>query len=273
MFQQHQQGSLVYLTSSLLDSPGLRHCFSTRQGGVSQGSRASLNLGLRGDTRENVLQNYEILGGAIGFQPEDTVFTCQVHSDAVRAVTRADRGLGLFRPVDLDCDALMTNDSGVMLAAFSADCCTILLHCRASGAVAAVHSGWRGTALGIVKKTVEAMAAAYGADPAQIYAAIGQCIGQCCFETDADVPEAMVSALGEAAKPAITVKGPKYHVDLKALNRTWLRLAGVPDGQIDTCQLCTVCQPELFFSHRRSGQERGSLAALIGKFPDGEGSL
>lgn len=271
MFERQEQDALVYLTSSKLAAPGLRHCFSTRLGGVSEGPLASMNLGLRGDARERVLQNYAILGDAVGFRPEDTVLTRQVHGDEIRAVTRADRGSGLFRPVDRDCDALMTNDPGVMLTVFSADCCTILLHCRKSGAVAAVHSGWRGTALGIVKKTVEAMTAAYGADPAQMDAAIGPCISLCCFETDADVPEAMLAALGDAARPAIVHAGPKYHVDLKALNRTWLSMAGVPEDRIDVCPLCTTCDETLFFSHRRSGQARGSLAAMIGRTAPAEG--
>lgn len=265
MFERQQRGELVYLTSSLLRQPGLYHCFSTRRGGVSTGEKATLNLGLRDDSRENVLENYRILGDAVGFAPESVVFTRQVHTDVVRAVTAAERGIGLFRPTDCDCDALMTNEPGVTLAAFSADCCTMLLHCPVSGAIAAVHSGWRGTALGIVKKTVEAMAAAYGADPAQMTAAIGPCISDCCFETDGDVPEAMIAALGDLAAPAIRQTGAKYHVDLKALNRTWLRLAGLSDGQIDTCPLCTTCGETLFFSHRRSGTARGSLAALIGK--------
>ena len=254
---------LQWLTSSALDD--LPHCFSTRRGGVSTGCRASLSLRLPGDDPENVEENFRILGAAVGFRPEQTVFAQQMHGDVIRPVTRETCGTGLYRPGDMDCDALFTRTPGVALTVFSADCCPILLHCTASGTIAAVHAGWRGTALGIVKKTVAAMQEACGAVPAEIHAAIGPCISRCCFKTDADVPDAMRAALGAAADPAIEFypDSGKYHVDLKALNRTWLQLAGVPDSQIDTCSLCTCCREDLFFSHRRTGDARGSLAAVI----------
>ena len=105
------------------------------------------------------------------------------------------------------------------------------------------------------------MIRAFGCSPGDILAAIGPGIGACCFETHRDVPDAMVSALGPAALSAITPCGEKYQVDLKQLNAIWLRQAGV--RQIDICPLCTACQPERFWSHRRVGNERGSLAAII----------
>lgn len=262
MFTENTRGELRWLTSSHLE--GTLHCFSTRCGGVSEGPRASLSLRLPGDDREKVLENFRILGDAVGFRPEHAVLSQQMHTDIVRPVTHAQRGLGLYRPGDMDCDALITDQPGLMLTVFSADCCTILLRCRRTGAVGAVHAGWRGTAQGIVKKTVEAMVRQYGADPARMDAAIGPCISRCCFETDADVPEAMRAALGTLAEPAIEQRGAKYHVDLKALNRTWLQLAGVPAAQIDTSDLCTCCREDLFFSHRRNGEARGAMAAMIG---------
>lgn len=274
MFTENTEGALTWLTSTQLT--GTIHCFSTRRGGVSEGPRASLSLRLPGDDREKVLKNFQILGDAVGFRPEQTVFSQQMHTDIVRPVTHEQRGIGLYRPGDMDCDALITNQPGLVLTVFSADCCTILLRCRASGAIGAVHAGWRGTAQGIVQKTVEAMVHAYGADPAHMDAATGPCISQCCFETDADVPDAMRAALGTLAEPAIEQRGHKYHVDLKALNRTWLQLAGVPAEQIDTCTLCTCCREDLFFSHRRNGEARGAMAAMIGippLTPDGAGRL
>ena len=129
------------------------------------------------------------------------------------------------------------------------------------GAVGAVHAGWRGTAAGIAAKAVEAMTREFGSDPADLHAAIGPCIGQCCFETGPEVPEAMRKALGGAAEDAIRPAGEKSYVTLKELNRLWLRRCGV--GRIDVSPDCTHCQPDRFWSHRHTGFERGAQAAII----------
>lgn len=261
-FDVIRSGSLEYLQSALLREPGVVHCFSTRYGGVSEGHLASLNLGIhRGDKPENVRENYRILGQAVGFQPEQLVFTRQVHSDIVVPVGKAHCGDGLLREVTQPRDGLITDQPQVAVIAFSADCTPILLLDPVRRVVGAVHAGWRGTAAGIVRQAVLQMQRHYGCEPAQIRAAIGPCIGTCCFETHRDVPDAMLSALGTAALSAIQPFGEKYHMDLKQLNAIWLRQAGVQ--QIDICPLCTACQPERFWSHRRVQARRGSLAAII----------
>lgn len=260
MFHTIHQEKLEYLTADALE--GSVHCFSTRLGGVSEGHLASLNLGVhRGDVPERVLENYRILGAAVGFSPEDTVFTRQEHTDIVRRVGASDRGEGLLREQTEVCDAQITDEPGVALVAFTADCTPILLYDPVRRAIGAVHAGWRGTALGIAARTVEAMTREFGCKPENIRAAIGPCIGACCFETDADVPEAMRAALGEAAEHCIRRRGEKYLVDNKALNRVWLERAGVQT--IDVSTACTMCEPERFWSHRVTRGRRGSLAAII----------
>lgn len=232
---------------------------------MSGGVYASLNLGLhRGDEAANVRENYRRLGQAVGFVPSQTVFTRQVHTDQVLRVGRDDWGTGLERDQAEDCDALITDEPGTALCCFSADCTPILLYDPVHRAIAAIHSGWRGTALGIVQKTVEAMGCTFGTSPAHLRAAIGPCISQCCFETDYDVPSAMIRALGDAGAQAVEQTGMgKYHVDLKALNRAWLLQAGLRDEAIDISPLCTSCRQDLFWSHRRVGNARGSMAAII----------
>lgn len=257
-FTVHQNPE--YLTSSVISVP---HCFSTRHGGVSEGYLSSLNLGIhRGDVRANVEKNYEILGEAVGFDPATLVFTHQTHTDIVARVGKKDCGDGLVREVTVERDGLITNEKDVTLIVFSADCTPILLHDPVRHAIGAVHSGWRGTAAGIVKKAVEKMTRDFGTDPQDIEAAIGPCIGRCCFETHNDVPDAMLDALGDAAMCAITDDGNgKFHVDLKELNRIWLQKVGVT--KIDVSGDCTACQPDRFWSHRKIGNARGSLAAII----------
>lgn len=254
-----KQGSVEYLAA---DNICAAHGFTTRLGGVSEGYLSSLNLGAnRGDTMENVAENYRRLGRALGFSPEKLVLTSQIHTDIVRVVTQKDC-LGSLSSRDYPaCDGLVTDTPGIALAVFTADCTPVLFHDPVTGAVGAAHAGWRGTAAGIAAKTVQTMAAAFGCRPSDIHAAIGPNIGACCFETDRDVPDAMTAALGEEALPFIRQTGEKFHVDLKGLNALWLRRSGVTNMEIS--EECTACAPDRFWSHRITGTRRGSQGAVI----------
>ena len=237
------------------------HAFTTRLGGVSEGIFASLNIALhRGDSDENVKQNYEILADALGFDLGSLVLTRQTHSDIVRVVTKND-ARGIDHRNYPECDALITNDAGCALVVFTADCTPILLFDQVTGAVGAVHAGWRGTAADIAGKTVCAMVAELGCHPENIRAAIGPNIGYCCFETDRDVPDAIIEAFGNEAEQFIRKEGEKYRVDLKAVNALALRRAGVEN--IEISDECTMCRPDRFWSHRITGASRGSQGAVI----------
>ena len=252
-------GALEYLTA---DNIAAAHCFTTRLGGVSRGHLASLNIGThRDDDPQNVLENFRILGSALGFRTENLVLSKQTHTDIVRKIGKAEHGAGLLKPELSECDALITNEPGTALAIFTADCTPILLYDPVTGAVGAAHAGWRGTAAGIAAKTVETMVCAYGCRPENIRCAIGPNIGACCFETDADVPDAMITALGDPAKAHIRQSGSKYYVNLKELNALHLRAAGVTS--IDFSTDCTACQPDRFWSHRVTKGIRGSQGAII----------
>ena len=252
------QGNLEYLTAEGISAP---HCFTTRLGGVSSGYLASLNLGMnRGDSPENVTENYRILCAELGCDTKSLVLTHQVHTDIVRTVTKADHA-GLDHRSYPECDALITKDPGTALVIFTADCTPILLFDPETGAVGAVHAGWRGTAAGIAGKTALAMADNFGCDPKIIRAAIGPNIGQCCFETDADVPDALLAVFGEAAAPFIRAAGNKYYVNLKEINALSLRRAGVDHIEISTD--CTACRSDRFWSHRITKGQRGSQGAII----------
>lgn len=252
-------GKLEY---SMAEGIAVPHCFTTRFGGVSTGYLGSLNLGTRrGDNPENVLENYRILGRELGFAPEDLVLTRQTHTDIVVAVDESHKGTGLFTPDLPECDGLITATPGVGLVVFTADCTPILLWDEVTGAVGAVHAGWRGTASQIAAKAVKAMAEHYGSRPENIHAAIGPNIGQCCFETDADVPEAMLSVFGEEANAYIRRQNNKYYVNLKEINALSLRRIGVKNIDI-SCE-CTACRPDKFWSHRRVGSLRGAQGAII----------
>ncbi len=260
------ENGLLLETSTLLTIP---HGFTTRVGGVSGGAFAGLNLGIsRGDDPRSVFENYRRLGLALKINMSRSAGARQVHGKTVLSVSEEMAGELLGRRRIPECDGLITCRPGLPLVVFSADCGTILLYDPVRRAVGAVHAGWRGTALGIARAAVEAMTDRYGSRPGDILAALGPCIGPDCFETDEDVPQAMTAALGEIAASAIRHVGAKYRVDLRALNRTWLLLAGLDAAHIDISTSCTACRPDLFWSHRRMGSERGSQAAVIA-LPEG----
>lgn len=260
-FEVNRKGGLEYLTSSALP---VRHCFTTRYGGVSTGDLSSLNLGAnRGDDPENVKENYARICAAMETDPASLVFARQTHSDIVRSVDSKNCGEGLQRTDYPVRDGLITNAPGVTLVVFTADCAPVLLFDPVKHAIGAVHSGWRGTAQCITTRAVEAMQAAFGTDPADLLCAVGPAIGRCCFETHTDVPDAMRACMGEAAEVAIFPKGEKFLVDNRELIRLQLLSCGVNAQNIDISTDCTACQPERFWSYRKAGNARGALAALI----------
>lgn len=264
-FHSHVQNELLWLTAPLLESrTAVSHGFSTRKGGVSKPPFDTLNLGVgRGDNPADVQENYRRFCGILGIDWRRAVLSKQVHEADVRIVTACDAGKGLQSERDYTADALITDEPNLPLVVFSADCGILLLYDEVHRAVGAVHAGWRGCAAGIVETAVRAMTRAYGTDPGQLLAAIGPCIGQCCFETDGDVPDAMRAALGTDAEAYLKKRGPKWHVDLEGLNRQWLLRSGVLPDHIDLCGQCTACNPGLFWSHRKMGDARGAQIAMI----------
>ena len=253
-----KQGTLEYLTAEGISVP---HCFTTRFGGVSAGIFDSLNIAIKeGESEENVRRNVEILAENLGFDTKNLVTTRQTHSDIVRVVTKKDH-IDIFHRDYPECDGLVTNDPGTALMIYTADCTPLLFHDPVTGAVGAAHAGWKGTVKAIGAKTVAAMAENFGCDPANIRAAIGPNIGFCHFETDADVPEALIAAFGPEAEAYIRRSGEKYYVNLKEINALILRRAGVK--HIDISDSCTVCEHTRFWSHRYTKGQRGSQGAII----------
>lgn len=268
IIEETKQGVPFLQADGIRDAGGAAHGFSTRLGGVSQGMWASLNLGVsRGDNPEHVRENYRRFFSAIGADGRKLVGTNQVHGGKVRVVTAADWKGDPYERVDYEADGLMTDTPGVVLLIYSADCIPVLLYDPVRRVAAAVHAGWRGTAAGIAATAVERMKEVYDCRPEDILAAVGPGIGPCCFETHADVPDAMTAAFGGAAAAYMAPqpdKPGKWSVDLKAINAWRLREAGVAAEHIDVCPLCTACRPDLYWSHRKMGNHRGVQGALIG---------
>ena len=237
----------------------VRHLFTTRFGGVSKGDLASLNVGSnRGDDPECVRENYRRVCSYFGCGEDDACVTGQLHGNIVRTMTFGDRHICLSK-VPYEADGIVSFEKGLPLMCFTADCIPALLCDKAGTVAAAVHCGWRSSVSDILKNAVEAMKA----DPSEICCALGPSIGPCCFETDADVADAVVEYIGE--KPFVK-RGDKYFVDLKEANRIRLLQLGLKDENIDVSSECTVCSHDKYWSHRyttKNGLARGTQTAAI----------
>ncbi len=265
MMQHDTNGVVYHATEGFAAAGGVAHGFSTRLGGVSQGVWAGLNLGRRrGDDPAHVAENYRRFCAAIGADHTRVVKSRQIHTDNIRIVTGADLGVGLCDPAPYEADGLVTNVAGLCLTVFTADCVPVLLYDPVARCVAAVHSGWRSTAMAIVPKAVDVMGKQFGCQPGNIIAAIGPAIGGCCFQTQKEVPDAMLETYGSMAAPFIRPDGADhFRVDLRGIIAQSLQNAGLSGDHIDISDHCTACQANLFWSHRLVGNARGSMAAMI----------
>lgn len=268
------ENGVAYLTFPGLERTGaVRHLFSTREGGVSEGIYRSMNLSYtRGDEKEAVDENYRRIAEVLGSSAEDMVCSDQTHTDHIRLVTAKDRGKGVTRPKDYtDTDGLITQEKGIVLCTFFADCVPLFFVDPVRKAIGLSHSGWRGTVQKIGQKTVEKMHEAFGTDPGDVHAAIGPSICQDCYEVSEDVieefrevfPGAEENNIGDSSPLWFRTKPGKYQLNLWEANRRIMLEAGIPAGQIEVTDLCTCCNPEFLFSHRASHGQRGNLGAFM----------
>ncbi len=251
----------------LLDETGIvRHCFTTRYGGVSEGMFSTLNLSFtRGDVKESVEENYRRIAEVMDVPYERIVCSDQTHTTNVRVVTEADAGTGIIRPKDYtDVDGLITNVPGITLATFYADCVPLYFVDPAHHAIGLSHSGWRGTVARMGKCTLEAMHREYGTNAADVYCAIGPSICQDCYEVSEDVSTQFEEAFsGHESEILINKGNGKYQLDLWKANEIVLLEAGVKPEHLAVPDVCTCCNPELLFSHRASHGKRGNLGAFL----------
>ena len=256
--------SQSFVKSHILTCP---HGFSTRLGGVSEGIFESLNLGrlTLGDAPEKVQENWRIFGAAAGIDTSRFVHGQQVHGNHVRIASASDAH-GITEPASWDsADGYVTNIPGVPLAVFTADCAPLLLQDPVVGVIGAIHCGWRPVAADIVRNALEAMAS-LGASAENIRAAVGPCIHRCCFQTGPEVAQAMDELLKGEGKglwdPDPAAEG-KYRLDLPGVVERRLRQLGVKAENIEIIGQCTMCLPEIYWSHRSMGMARGSQANVI----------
>ena len=263
----HNAETVPYLTfDSLSEISGFRHAFTTRLGGVSEGEFTSMNMAFnRGDDPDRVTENYRRFCTSAGFEFEDLVASAQDHHTYVRAVTSADKGVGIYKPRDMESvDALVTNEPGVTLVTYYADCTPLFFIDPVSRAVGLAHAGWRGTVGRIGEKVIGKMTALYGSDPRNIRAAVGPAISVCCYEVDEPCARHFRALTDlDTEKFLFPKEGGKFMLDLLETNRQILTAAGVPDENITVSDLCTNCNSDLLWSHRATQGRRGTMSAFL----------
>lgn len=266
----NQKNDVIYFTFPIFDqvSQEVLHGFSSRKGGVSSGEFASMNFSIsRGDTKENVTENYVRMADALGFNPESLVCSDQTHTNHVRIVTEKDRGKGYSREKDYqDVDGMVTNVPDLVLATYYADCVPLFFVDPVHHAIGLSHSGWRGTVSDIAGETIRVMQQEYGTNPSDVLAAIGPSICQDCYEVSEDVIECFRKQYDSELWPILyrEKENGKYQLNLWEACRQNMLKAGLCAERIQTTDLCTCCNPDLLFSHRASKGRRGNLAAFLG---------
>ncbi len=249
---------LVLRAANLAAVPGVAHGFSTR---VRSADRIDFDLRARPEAPEHCAADRGAFLAACGLSGAALVTLGQTHEDRIFEV---EGGEPLPSVPPAGFDAVVVSGAGVAVAVGTADCLPILIADRRGAVVAAVHAGWRSSALGLPARVVRLLTESYGVDPSELSVAMGPAIGPCCFEVGEEVVDALESRIGEPASWTLRQEGRKPHVDLAHANSRALAAAGVRIDAIERMPGCTMCEAERFFSFRREGAATGRQLSAIG---------
>ncbi|WP_240702796.1 peptidoglycan editing factor PgeF [Cohnella luojiensis] len=259
----------LFMLKSWCELDGLTAGFTTRQAG-----NAALHVG---DMPQAVIDNRRSVMEQLGWGFE--AFTCaeQVHGSEVHIIAPGDKGRGRSDRASAipDTDALITNESNVLMAMYFADCVPLYFYDPVSGSMGLAHAGWKGTIAEIAVKTVEKMQAQFGVQPANLLTAIGPSIGSCCYEVDQSVLKHVVLLLEslQAGNPSLgasdiikpVAETDRAMLDLKHLNRHLMIKAGILPSRIEMSTWCTGCRTDLLFSHRMEKGATGRMMSWLGR--------
>ena len=263
----HWKDEVAYITFPLFESPEIIHGFSTRIGGVSQGHFGTMNLSFsRGDKREAVIENHRRFARAVGYDETRLVCSDQVHKTEIRRVTKDDCGKGIIRESDIIAtDGLVTNEPGIPLITYYADCVPLFFFDPVKKVVALAHAGWRGTVAGIGESMIRKMEEEYASKPEDILTAIGPSICKNCYEVSEDVASQFRDIFTAEESKYILFENNqgKYQLDLWKANEYSLLHAGITKDHLSVTNLCTCCNKTTLFSHRATNGKRGNLGAVI----------
>lgn len=268
VWEERQVEGVPFLTCEKLEGiPFIKHGFSTRKGGVSEGIFDSMNLSFtRGDKDDAVRENFRRMAIAIGVEEDSLVFAKQTHTTNVRVVTKEDKGKGITKALDYDdIDGLITNVPGLCLTTFYADCVPLFVVDPVHKAIGLSHSGWRGTVAKMGQVTLDRMKETFGTKAEDVVVAIGPSICQKCYEVSEDVIIEFQNHFNKKWWDSLYYKkeNGRYQLNLWKANEIIFLESGVKRENIAVTNVCTNCNSELLWSHRATKGERGSLAAFM----------
>lgn len=241
----------------------LTHFTTTIEGGVSIGNYASFNLGpTSGDDPKNVIENRKRLCNEIGISNHNLYIPVQTHSNHVLLIDRNFLDLESDKQSEIlqNKDALLTQEKGICIGITTADCVPIILYDPLTQTLAAIHAGWRGTVSKIALKTLSEMVHHFNCKPENIRVGVGPCICANCFEVGDHVIEDFIKEGFDSNLISFkNIETRKYHIDLRKANQLLLEQAGCLAQHIEIKNLCTVTQPNLFFSARRQTINSGRM--------------
>lgn len=244
----------------------IKHGFSTRLGGVSEGIFSSMNLAFnRGDKEKDVVENYHRICESIGFDFNTLVASAQDHHTFVRVVTSKDYGVGITKPRDIQSvDALVTAEKNVTLVTYYADCTPLFFVDKKNKVIALAHAGWRGTVGKIGEKVINKMKNEFNCRPENILCAVGPAISKCCYEVDKGCADEFYKLSNlDNSKFIFPKENNKYMIDLLETNKQILESAGVLSENIIVSDVCTKCNSDLLWSHRATNGNRGTMCAFM----------
>jgi polyphenol oxidase len=264
-FYWRERDGVRALICGPLERDGFTNAFSTRLGGVSPMPENSLNLaGFNEDDAENIYENRRRFLKL--FDGDWTLAGCwQMHGTHVRVVKSEEETKpkpGVLGD-DQYCDALISNTRKILLAVKTADCVPVLLADAITGAFAAVHAGWRGTAASILLSAIDQLQNQYGVHPEDLRAAIGPAATACCYEVGGDVIGKFKERFADADSLFAATRDGHARIDLHKANRNQLIAAGVAAERIHTAPFCTMERTDLFFSYRREKAIHGRVGRLM----------
>ena len=253
----------VYQFGQLGQFPSIRHFSTTRSGGCSTDHYDSFNMGFNsGDLPENVKANRQKLCSTLEINPGYLIFPKQTHTGTAKVISSEffDLDENSKKQFLNETDAVITNQKNVCVAIKTADCVPVLIYDPVKNIIAAVHAGWRGTTQNIVQNTINQMIACFGSNPSDLWAGIGPSISPEIYEVGEEVWSQFAP---EFYRPTNPFKKDKRLLDLWKANSNQLTSLGVPENQIEVAGICTMSNPELFFSARRDGAKTGRMATGI----------
>jgi len=256
-----RQGKISYLQPGHLPT-GMIAGFTTRNGGVSRPPYNSLNLGLgTEDQPANIEGNRATFTRTFDLAPHQLLTVKQVHGDGVLLIDEPNPDLSHF--LNIEVDAIVTNQLGIMIGILTADCFPILIWHKKMPIIAAIHAGWRGAANGLITKVVETICSHFDCQAADLEAAVGPGIGAHNYEVDRPVRDAFRQGSGHWNEISKETKLGHWQLDIPLSCQLQLEQTGLKPNNIDIAEECTCCHPELFFSHRRDNGVSGRQLGFI----------